>query len=105
MQFGNGWKPAVAPAAGLDVLRVGLGAALGLGVAAALVQLAQWGGWQGGWGLFAPLGATAVLVFAVALAQLTLIVARAIRERVEKSRRRRNRRPSSHPDFDDTGEL
>lgn len=65
MQFGNGWKPAVAPAAGLDVLRVGLGAALGLGVAAALVQLAQWGGWQGGWGLFAPLGATAVLVFAV----------------------------------------
>ena len=55
----------MAPAARQDVLRVGLGAALGLAAAAALVQLAQWGGWQGGWGLFAPLGATAVLVFAV----------------------------------------
>ena len=65
MQLGNGWKPAVAPAARLDVLRVGLGAGLGLVLAAALVQLALWAGWQGSWALFAPLGATAVLVFAV----------------------------------------
>ena len=65
MQLGNGWKPAVAPAARLDVLRVGLGAGLGLAMAAVLVQLVQWGGGQGGWALFAPLGATAVLVFAV----------------------------------------
>ncbi|MEG2047193.1 MAG: HPP family protein [Comamonas sp.] len=63
--WGNGWKPAVAPAARLDVLRVGLGAGLGLALAAALVQLALWAGWQGSWTLFAPLGATAVLVFAV----------------------------------------
>lgn len=47
------------------MLRVGLGATLGLGIVAALVQLAQLGGWQGGRSLFAPLGATAVLVFAV----------------------------------------
>lgn len=65
MQFGNGWKPVVAPAARLDVLRVGLGAVLGLAIAAVLVQLALWRGVQGGWTLFAPLGATAVLVFAV----------------------------------------
>lgn len=65
MQLGSGWKPALAPAARLDVLRVGLGAALGLVATAALVHLAQRGGWQGSWSLFAPLGATAVLVFAV----------------------------------------
>lgn len=65
MQLGNGWKPAVAPAARLDVLRVGGGAGLGLALAALLVQLAAWAGWQGSWALFAPLGATAVLVFAV----------------------------------------
>lgn len=61
----NGWKPAVAPAARLDMVRVGLGAALGLAVAAGLVHLMQWMGMGSGWGLFAPLGATAVLVFAV----------------------------------------
>nr|WP_246254232.1 HPP family protein [Comamonas jiangduensis] len=55
----------MAPAARLDVLRVGLGAVLGLAIAAVLVQLALWRGVQGGWALFAPLGATAVLVFAV----------------------------------------
>lgn len=65
MQLGNGWKPVVAPAARLDVLRIGLGAALGLAMAAMLVQLALGGEGQERWTLFAPLGATAVLVFAV----------------------------------------
>lgn len=55
----------MAPAARRDVVRVGLGAAIGLGITAALVHLAQRAGWQDNWMLFAPLGATAVLVFAV----------------------------------------
>ncbi len=55
----------MAPAAHRDVVRVGLGAAMGLGITAALVHLAQRAGWQDNWMLFAPLGATAVLIFAV----------------------------------------
>lgn len=65
MQLWNGWKPAVAPAAWLDVLRVGLGACLALGLSAWLLQLPLPGTGVGHWALFAPLGATSVLVFAV----------------------------------------
>jgi CBS domain-containing membrane protein len=65
MQLWNGWKPAVAPAARLDVLRVCLGTCLALGLSALLLQLPLPGTGVGHWALFAPLGATSVLVFAV----------------------------------------
>lgn len=64
MKLGHGWKPALPPAARNDVLRIALGAAVGLLVATLLVQAGVHGGWAG-LGLFAPLGATAVLVFGV----------------------------------------
>ncbi|WP_455556260.1 HPP family protein [Comamonas sp.] len=55
----------MAPAARKDMARVGLGAMLGLGVAMLLVLAAQRLGLAAGMNLFAPLGASAVLLFAV----------------------------------------
>lgn len=65
MNLKNAWKPAVAPAARKDMARVGLGAMLGLGLAMLLVFEAQHVGLATGLNLFAPLGASAVLLFAV----------------------------------------
>ena len=65
MNIKNAWKPAVAPAARLDVFRVGLGATLGLALAMLLVFEGRQLGFAMGLSLFAPLGASAVLLFAV----------------------------------------
>jgi len=65
MNIKNAWKPAVAPAARIDVVRVGLGATLGLALAMLLVFEGNHIGFASGLGLFAPLGASAVLLFAV----------------------------------------
>lgn len=65
MMFKNAWRPAVAPAARKDMARIGLGSMLGLGLAMLLVFAAQYLGLATGLSLFAPLGASAVLLFAV----------------------------------------
>lgn len=61
----NAWRPAVAPAARKDMVRIGLGSTLGLGLVMLLVLAAQHLGLATGLSLFAPLGASAVLLFAV----------------------------------------
>lgn len=63
--FINAFKPAVVPAQRADVLRVGLGAMLGIALAALFVALSHSIAGSHDWGLFAPLGASAVLLFAV----------------------------------------
>ena len=65
MDFRKAWKPAVAPATRQDVWRVGLGGMLGLALASLLVRGCQQLGIPAGLNLFAPLGASAVLLFAV----------------------------------------
>ena len=65
MDFRKAWKPAVAPATRQDVWRVGLGGMLGLALASLLVWGCQQLGIPAGLNLFAPLGASAVLLFAV----------------------------------------
>lgn len=59
------WGPVVLRPAPADMARVAIGAILGMGAATALVWLAHAGTWDLPLRLFAPLGASAVLLFAV----------------------------------------
>ena len=59
------WGPVVPRPAPADMWRVAMGSIVGMGMATALVWLAHAGTWDLPLRLFAPLGATAVLLFAV----------------------------------------
>lgn len=59
------WGPVVLRPAPSDMARVALGAVLGMGLSTAMVWLAHQGTWDLPLRLFAPLGASAVLLFAV----------------------------------------
>ncbi|MFG0594427.1 HPP family protein [Delftia sp. WSY_9] len=59
------WGPVVPRPAPADMWRVAMGSIVGMGLATALVWLAHAGTWDLPLRLFAPLGATAVLLFAV----------------------------------------
>lgn len=59
------WGPVVLRPAPSDMARVALGAVLGMGLSTVMVWLAHQGTWDLPLRLFAPLGATAVLLFAV----------------------------------------